>query len=83
MEAGQHPVHRAVRYPVAGVGIGRSSSGLGELIEKRFTPRDLEIVTLEVPDEDKKHTSSIRRIPGAAARYAGDAAPKTADCPPG
>jgi hypothetical protein len=67
----------------AGVGIGRSSSGLGALIEKRFTRRDLEIVTLEVPDEDKKHTSSIRRIPGAAARYAGDAAPKTARLPTG
>lgn len=53
---------------------GGNHSGLQLLIESNFTHEELEIVTLEVPEQDKPKRKggepSIRRIRGAAARYA-------------
>lgn len=48
---------------------GKHASGLRPLIERHFTERDLIIATREVPAEDKKSGTSIRRIPGAAVRF--------------
>jgi hypothetical protein len=52
----------------------RFTAGLSPFIERHFTDRDLVIARREVPAKDKKSGSSIKRIPGIAARFVDQAA---------